>query len=108
MAPVKWLNGSLVLVRVRALSDSHDTGGRINDPRSVIASINDPVAPDVGVAVDTAPHAGGARFVQADDVQARTSAVGFIGASSMERLPVEVAITDTVRAFKAAPLGRRA
>ena len=40
-------------------------------------------------------------------VQARTTAVGFIGASSMERLPVEVAITETVRAFKEIPLGER-
>ncbi|HEX5498719.1 MAG TPA: phosphoenolpyruvate hydrolase family protein, partial [Thermomicrobiales bacterium] len=30
----------------------------------------------------------------------RCDAVGFVGASSMERLPVETAITDTVRAFK--------
>ena len=40
-------------------------------------------------------------------VQARTTAVGFIGASSMERLPVETAITDTVRAFKAITLKPR-
>jgi predicted TIM-barrel enzyme len=33
-------------------------------------------------------------------VMGRCSAVGFIGASSMERLPVETAITETVRAFK--------
>ncbi len=37
-------------------------------------------------------------------VQERTGAVGFIGASSMERLPVETAITETVRRFKAIPL----
>ncbi len=30
----------------------------------------------------------------------RTDAVGFVGASSMERLPVETAITDTMREFK--------
>jgi predicted TIM-barrel enzyme len=39
-------------------------------------------------------------------VIARTDAVGFIGASSMERLPVEVAITETMRQFKAIPLRR--
>lgn len=33
-------------------------------------------------------------------VMHRCDAVGFVGASSMERLPVETAITDTVRAFK--------
>jgi len=39
-------------------------------------------------------------------VSERCRAVGFIGASSMERLPVETAITDTVRRFKAMPPGR--
>lgn len=37
-------------------------------------------------------------------VQERSDAVGFIGASSMERLPVETAITETVRQFKALPI----
>ena len=37
-------------------------------------------------------------------VQQRSDAAGFIGASSMERLPVEVAITETVRQFKNIPL----
>ncbi len=37
-------------------------------------------------------------------VLARCDAVGFVGASSMERLPVEAAITDTTRSFKAVPL----
>jgi predicted TIM-barrel enzyme len=32
--------------------------------------------------------------------------VGFFGASSMERLPTEVAITETMRRFKSIPLGR--
>ncbi len=43
-------------------------------------------------------------------VLARCDAVGFIGASSMERLPVETAIAETTRRFKAVPLrdsGRR-
>jgi predicted TIM-barrel enzyme len=39
-------------------------------------------------------------------VLARTEAVGFVGASSMERLPVETAIAATTRAFKAIELGR--
>jgi predicted TIM-barrel enzyme len=33
-------------------------------------------------------------------VLARSQAVGFVGASSMERLPVETAITETMRSFK--------
>jgi predicted TIM-barrel enzyme len=36
-------------------------------------------------------------------VLAGTSAQGFVGASTMERLPVETAIRDTVRAFKSVP-----
>jgi len=39
-------------------------------------------------------------------VLARCDAVGFVGASSMERLPVEIAITQTTRAFKDIPLKR--
>ncbi len=37
-------------------------------------------------------------------VLAQTDAAGFVGASSMERLPVEVAMTETMRAFKAIPI----
>lgn len=37
-------------------------------------------------------------------VLARTEAAGFVGASSMERLPVETAITETMRQFKAVRL----
>ena len=36
-------------------------------------------------------------------ILAHTDAVGFVGASSMERLPVEVAMTETMREFKAIP-----
>ncbi len=37
-------------------------------------------------------------------VLGQCDAVGFVGASSMERLPVETAITETTRAFKNVPL----
>lgn len=37
-------------------------------------------------------------------VLAHCDAVGFVGASSMERLPVETALTETTRRFKAVPL----
>ena len=37
-------------------------------------------------------------------VLAHCEAIGFVGASSMERLPVETAITETMRQFKAVPL----
>jgi predicted TIM-barrel enzyme len=39
-------------------------------------------------------------------VLARSEAVGFVGASSMERLPVETAITETMRGFKTIPMER--
>ena len=39
-------------------------------------------------------------------VLSRCDAVGFVGASSMERLPVETAIAATTKAFKAVTLGR--
>lgn len=39
-------------------------------------------------------------------VLARCDAVGFVGASSMERLPVETALTETTRAFKSVALRR--
>lgn len=38
----------------------------------------------------------------AEYVMTRTNAVGFVGASSMERLPVEDALVNTTQAFKAA------
>jgi predicted TIM-barrel enzyme len=40
-------------------------------------------------------------------VLAHSDAVGFVGASSMERLPVETALSDTMRQFKAVPLRGR-
>jgi len=36
-----------------------------------------------------------------------TDARGFVGASSIERIPIERAVTEAVRAFKAEPLGAR-
>jgi predicted TIM-barrel enzyme len=57
------------------------------------------------------PHvialAHGGPMENPDDVKyviERTSAQGFVGASSIERLPVEAAIVSTVRAFKAISL----
>ncbi len=41
-------------------------------------------------------------------VLGRCAAVGFVGASSMERLPVETAIAATTRAFKSIAIGRPA
>jgi predicted TIM-barrel enzyme len=49
----------------------------------------------------------GGPIAEPDDaayVLARCDAVGFVGASSMERLPVERALTEQTRRFKAVPL----
>jgi predicted TIM-barrel enzyme len=58
--------------------------------------------PDVVVLTHGGPIA---TPVEVREILARTSAQGFVGASTMERLPVEQAIGDTVRAFKDVPLG---
>lgn len=52
---------------------------------------------------DIIPLCHGGPIVTPDDVQqviSRTCAVGFVAASSIERLPIEKAITDTVGALK--------
>ncbi|TAK24432.1 MAG: phosphoenolpyruvate hydrolase family protein [Chloroflexota bacterium] len=59
---------------------------------------------------DTILLCHGGPIAEPDDaayVIARCDALGFVGASSMERLPVERAITDTMRRFKDVPLGRQ-
>jgi predicted TIM-barrel enzyme len=81
---------------------------RLEDAPAAVQAIGD-AATAVNPDVLLVSHGG--PIATPDDaayVQARTSAVGFIGASSMERLPVEVAITDTVRAFKRVAPGRHA
>jgi predicted TIM-barrel enzyme len=53
--------------------------------------------------------AHGGPIATPDDAQyvlARCEAIGFVGASSMERLPVETAIAGTTRRFKEIPLRR--
>jgi predicted TIM-barrel enzyme len=56
---------------------------------------------------DTILLCHGGPIAEPDDaayVLARCDAVGFVGASSMERLPVERALTEQTRRFKAVPL----
>ncbi|HEY7044370.1 MAG TPA: phosphoenolpyruvate hydrolase family protein [Nocardioidaceae bacterium] len=78
-----------------------ETGKTLDHCVGLIQEIRDSavdVSPDVIVLCHGGP------ISEPDDaayVLARTSGVaGFFGASSMERLPTEVAITDTVRRFK--------
>lgn len=56
---------------------------------------------------DVIPLAHGGPFSEPDDTKILyrdTPAVGFVGASSIERIPIERAITDVVARFKAIPL----
>jgi predicted TIM-barrel enzyme len=53
--------------------------------------------------------AHGGPFATPEDTQylyAHADAVGFVGASSIERIPIEKAIKDVVSTFKSIPLGR--
>jgi len=41
-------------------------------------------------------------------INERTDAVGFVGASSLERLAVEASLTDLTKRFKAIPVQKKA
>jgi predicted TIM-barrel enzyme len=76
-----------------------DCVGLIQEMRDAAVAIN----PDVIVLCHGGPIAEPADAAYVLD---RTrGVVGFFGASSMERLPTEVAITETMRRFKALPRG---
>lgn len=57
------------------------------------------------------PLCHGGAIISPDDARAvfrQTSAVGFIGASSIERIPVEQIVSRTVESFKSLPLDEAA
>jgi predicted TIM-barrel enzyme len=57
---------------------------------------------------DVVPLAHGGPLVEPEDTRRlyrETSAVGFVGASSIERIPIERAIMTAVAGFKSIPLG---
>jgi predicted TIM-barrel enzyme len=93
------------------------TSGKIGAKTSIslaetvdrVQAIHD-AAKDVSKDVIVLCHGG--PIATASDVEyvlARTSGVdGFFGASSVERLPTEIAITSAVQEFKAVPMGNRA
>jgi len=78
-----------------------ETGRTLDECVGLVQAIRD-AAVDVRSDVIVLCHGG--PISEPDDaayVLARTEGVaGFFGASSMERLPTEVAITETVRRFK--------
>ncbi len=78
---------------------------RLEDAPAAVQAIGDAAR---AVRAETMLLCHGGPIATPDDaayVLARCDAVGFVGASSMERLPVETAITDTMRQFKAVKLG---
>ena len=86
------------------------TGGSIGASAEHAGSLDAAVAATIAIA-DAAVAARGDVIVMchggpiatpadAEYVLVRTPAVGFVGASSMERLPVETAIVETTREFK--------
>ncbi len=78
---------------------------RLEDAPAAVQAIGDAAC---AVRAETMLLCHGGPIATPDDaayVLARCDAVGFVGASSMERLPVETAITDTMRQFKAVKLG---
>lgn len=84
------------------------TGGRVgySDDRSieaVCAYAQSLIDAAVAERPDVIPLLHGGRLATPDDVRKAlplTTAVGFVGASSIERIPVERAIRNTVRAFR--------
>lgn len=58
----------------------------------------------------TIPLAHGGPFAEPEDTSVlytRTRVVGFVGASSIERIPIERAVTDVVKRFKGVPAAGR-
>ncbi|MXY77413.1 MAG: phosphoenolpyruvate hydrolase family protein [Acidimicrobiia bacterium] len=84
------------------------TGGRVgySDDRSVeavCAYAQSLIDAAVAANPDVIPLLHGGRLATPDDVREAlplTTAVGFVGASSIERIPVERAVRHTVRAFR--------
>ena len=95
------VGGSIGLERDDAMQLEPAPGGSPGDRRGGLA----------GQAGRPSCSATAARSPTPEDaayVLARCDAVGFVGASSMERLPVETAITETMRGFKSRPARRPA
>ena len=81
-------------IGARTAMSRDDAVAKVQAIRDVAASIN----PEVIVLFHGGPIAepAEARYV----LERTTGVAGFFGASSMERLPTEIAITDRVREFK--------
>jgi predicted TIM-barrel enzyme len=96
VAHVGWTAGGLVGATESALT----IGGAAERVTTILRAALDARA-------DVIPLAHGGPFSEPDDTRElyrRTPAVGFVGASSIERIPIERAITDAVTRFKAIPL----
>lgn len=90
-------------------------GGMAGAPPSMTmedaaAAVNEQIAAGKAVAPDVIYLGHGGPFSAPEDTRALyelTEACGFVGASSIERIPVERAVKATVEEFKAIPLKRK-
>ena len=99
VAHAGWTTGGLVGATSSARS--------LPEAAKKVASILDAA---LGVNPETIPLAHGGPFAGPDDTRALyelTPAVGFVGASSIERIPIERAVTSVVKEFKSIPVPRR-
>ncbi len=74
------------------------------------ALVNSIIDAAKGVNPDTICLAHGGPFAEPEDTKViyeRTKAVGFVGASSIERIPIERAVAATVKEFKDIPLRKQ-
>jgi predicted TIM-barrel enzyme len=81
----------------------HETGRSKSDE---ITELQDMIAGAEAVRKDVVFLAHGGKLAHPQDLEevyAQTRCVGFVGASSIERIPIERAVIDVVTQFKAAP-----
>ena len=81
----------------------HETGRSKSDE---ITELQDMIAGAEAVRKDVVFLAHGGKLAHPQDLEevyAQTHCVGFVGASSIERIPIERAVIDVVTQFKAAP-----
>jgi predicted TIM-barrel enzyme len=84
----------------------HEEGQAIGEAIRRINTIND-AARAIRSDVVLLAHGGAiAEPEDTEEVYRSTDCVGFVGASSIERIPIERAVKSTAEAFKAVPLNR--
>lgn len=83
-----------------SIGASRDLAGELDDAVAKVTAIAEASTAESDEAIVLCHGGPIATPYDAEYVLTRTPAVGFVGASSMERLPVETALEDTTRVFK--------